>query len=155
MHRLEQDEAGTFDLKAAGTVVGLIVAQVRLGETAIEAPEAHCGFIRVLVSGTFDWVENADCRQKRDSLARRRQELFNGFLMSTWFAQYLIFEHRKLIGTDNKSIASIDCDRFGLLTCQVTGQFFRAKALFVGFVDVRRDYLVMVQESIEEAAPIG
>jgi len=93
----EQDETGAFNLEAAGTVVRLIMAQISVGETAVEATEPDGRFISVLESRAGNRVEYTDRGQEPDFFSCCRQKLLHSSLVVTGLAKCDPVQDRQLV----------------------------------------------------------
>ena len=129
--------------------------QIDFGKPAIELPKPNIGSVDVFVTGTTDRVENTDSRQERNGLARGGEELFDGFLVIAGLAEHLAVEHGDLVCANDECIPGVNRDRLGFLSRQVRGQRLRLEAHRVAFVDIRRNGFVLVQEPVQQAAPVA
>jgi hypothetical protein len=110
--------------------------------------------IHVFMARSSDRVENADSRQECHGLAGGREQLFNGFLMIAGLSEYLVIEHRELIGTDDERLAGTDGYGFGFFPRQMTREILRPKSLFVAFINFGGDRFILIEKSIEQAPPV-
>lgn len=153
-HGLEQYEAGALNLETACTVVGLIVVQVGIGESAIEVPEMDGRLVGMLVASASDRIEYANRREERNAMAGCGEQLFDRILVVSGFAQYRVIEDGQLVRPDNECVAGIDCHPLGLFSGQVTRMICRTEPEIVAFIHVGRHRLKLLQEALQQLSPI-
>ena len=154
LHRFEEDVTRTFELEAACTVVGLVMAQVGLDQSTIELAEPNDGLVGMFVPGTSDGIKNANGSQEGDCLAGCRQQLLDSLRVVAGLAEHLVVKYCQLICADNQRISGVDRNRFRLSAREVSGKLSRFQVIVIAFVDLGIHSFVGVEKAIEQATTV-
>jgi hypothetical protein len=128
--------------------------QVGFDEPPVKLAKAHRGFVDMLVSGPANWIENADCRAKRNGLPGGGHQLFDRFLVIAGFAKHLAIKHGQLVGADDQGIARRSRYGLGFLPRQPARQFLWTQPVRIAFIDIGRNGLVVIEEEIKQISAV-
>ncbi|MNG05844.1 hypothetical protein D3C84_890570 [compost metagenome] len=155
MCALEQADAQTFGLEAAGAVVRLFSAQVALDARQVQFTHVHCERHAVDLAVAGSAIEQGKAGKEGDMVAAGGEQLLASSFEGVRLAENLFAEHGDLVGADDQVLGVAGGQGLGFLPGQaldqLNGRLF-GQALFV---NIRGGPAEGQAQAFKQFAPVG